>query len=37
MRTSTTLVGENVTLSLMESLSLDHLEANEHKGVYIRR
>ena len=36
-RTSATLVGENVTPSLMESPSLDHMEANDPMGVYVRR
>ena len=31
------LVGENVTPSLMESPSLDHIKANDPKGVYIGR
>ena len=37
MRTFVALVGENVTPSLMESPSLDHMEANYPMEVYIGR
>ena len=31
------LVGEDVTLSLMDNPSLDHMVENDPKGVYIGR
>ena len=34
---SATLVGENVTPSLMESPSFDHMGANDPMGAYIGR